>query len=324
MEQHAVTLAFISSIWYAQRKKDVLERQQELEAKEKDPLPWTTLQVFLVLPAIYGGLSWLEEAGVISLQAKWRDFYSLYSLEELIEIAYLFNACVYFGVGFSFLFVDLVQPAFLYKYKIQKKAVINYRVMLPKLFLVLSMNNLLPLFGYFLLPKARYEYLRHSFARFQFPFLVRTSPTLPSFFEYTSHVFIFLMVYDVLFFYSHKFLHRPFFYRYIHKLHHQWTAPTALAAAYAHPIEHIISNLAPAIVTLILCRPHYLTFCSFTTLGLIITLFEHSGYDVWRTFHFHDLHHQNFINNYSTFGFWDNVYECRTYFDTTAEKKKQQ
>jgi sterol desaturase/sphingolipid hydroxylase (fatty acid hydroxylase superfamily) len=52
-----------------------------------------------------------------------------------------------------------------------------------------------------------------------------------------------LLVHELCFYYSHRLLHHPSIYPRVHKKHHEFTAPIALAAAYAHPIEHIVSNV---------------------------------------------------------------------------------
>lgn len=61
-------------------------------------------------------------------------------------------------------------------------------------------------------------------------------------------------------------------------------------------------------------KPHIVTFNLFVTVGLFVTLTEHSGYEILNTAEFHNLHHKNFKDNYSTFGIvLDQLYGSRAY-----------
>lgn len=37
-----------------------------------------------------------------------------------------------------------------------------------------------------------------------------------------------------------RLFHHPFFYKRIHKIHHEWTAPIGVVSLYAHPVEHVV------------------------------------------------------------------------------------
>ena len=64
---------------------------------------------------------------------------------------------------------------------------------------------------------------------------VRFEGPLPPFSERiwmcVAHVF----VNELIFFYAHWALHKGSLYKCIHKQHHEFTAPFALAALHAHP-----------------------------------------------------------------------------------------
>jgi len=66
---------------------------------------------------------------------------------------------------------------------------------------------------------------------------VRIDGSLPSYFERAWMLCAYLIVNEVLFYYAHRALHRGELYQRIHKMHHEFTAPFALAALHAHPVE---------------------------------------------------------------------------------------
>ena len=51
------------------------------------------------------------------------------------------------------------------------------------------------------------------------------------------HVLACAIIIEVWFYWSHRLLHYGSLYRLIHKKHHRYTAPAAIVAVYAHPLE---------------------------------------------------------------------------------------
>lgn len=128
---------------------------------------------------------------------------------------------------------------------------------------------------------------------------------LPSSRKLTGQWILCLLIEDIGFYVIHRSLHESkYLYRKIHKVritpadvdelclsltplptyrhsqqHHEFTAPVALAATYAHPLEYLISNLLPIFTATFLCRAHWCVMVLFFHGLMIATHCTHSGYN---------------------------------------------
>lgn len=152
-----------------------------------------------------------------------------------------------------------------------------------------------------------------------FSFITNVSPfrvdyeSLPTVFEVIWQTVFFMIMDDLTFYWSHRFLHWNKIYPYIHKIHHKYINTVSIASEYAHPLEFAIGNVLTANSgPLLLGRmTHQYTVVMWIILRIAETTDGHSGYEFsWSPFRllpmsgsseYHNFHHLNFKGNYSSF-----------------------
>uniref|UniRef100_H0XG30 Fatty acid hydroxylase domain containing 2 n=1 Tax=Otolemur garnettii TaxID=30611 RepID=H0XG30_OTOGA len=142
---------------------------------------------------------------------------------------------------------------------------------------------------------------------------------LPTFHWFLLELVIFTLTEEVLFYYSHRLLHHPAFYKKIHKKHHEWTAPIGVISLYAHPIEHVASNMLPTILGPLVMGSHLSSITTWFSLALIATTISHCGYHLpfLPSPEFHDYHHLKFNQCYGVLGVLDHLHGTDTVFKQT-------
>jgi sterol desaturase/sphingolipid hydroxylase (fatty acid hydroxylase superfamily) len=110
--------------------------------------------------------------------------------------------------------------------------------------------------------------------------------------ELLLHFPVFLLTVDACFFTTHRILHLPFLFRTVHSFHHSFSAPFAVASVYAHPFEHLFSNVLSISLGPILMRSHPITAAAWGCLTALSTCNAHSGFRFSAISEGHDWHHR--------------------------------
>jgi Delta7-sterol 5-desaturase len=131
---------------------------------------------------------------------------------------------------------------------------------------------------------------------------------------------LFLFVHDTWFYWSHRLMHRPFWFKRAHAVHHESKPPTAWAAMSFHPWEAITGAIV--IPVLVFFIPIHIAM-----LGLVLAIMtvmgitNHMGWELFPrwvvhgrlgnwliTATHHQHHHDKYRGNYGLyFRFWDKI-----------------
>lgn len=147
---------------------------------------------------------------------------------------------------------------------------------------------------------------------------------LPTFTWVALEIIVHTLVEEVGFYYSHRLFHHPRLYKHFHKIHHEWTAPTSIVSIYAHPLEHIISNLLPMALGPIITGSHLATAWLWFAVGLMSTTVAHSGYHLplFPSPEAHDYHHLKFNNCFGVLGVLDRLHGTDLQFRASKQYQR--
>lgn len=151
-------------------------------------------------------------------------------------------------------------------------------------------------------------------------------------------ILLMVLLHDAWFFFTHRLMHHPKLFKYIHKVHHQSTDPSPFAAFSFHPLEAIVEAGA-FIIFSFLFPVHLYALLGWQLIQMILNVIGHLGYEIypkgfnshwlfrWKTpsMH-HNMHHSKYTGNYGLYFTWcDRVFntEFKDYHPTYEKIQKK-
>ena len=135
-----------------------------------------------------------------------------------------------------------------------------------------------------------------------------------------ASVLVYLFVHDTWFYWTHRLMHRPRWFRAMHAVHHASRPPTAWAAMSFHPLEALSGAFViPALVFVI--PIHVGALLVVLTIMTLMGVTNHMGWEMFPralvhgrlgrwliTASHHQRHHDRYACNYGLyFRFWDRL-----------------
>lgn len=106
---------------------------------------------------------------------------------------------------------------------------------------------------------------------------------------------------DVVFYIGHRIGHLSNIYKTVHKKHHEWVVPVAVAASYATFYEYIFFNLPVFLLPPMILNVNWYGANVWFIFSTINVVNDHSGYTFLSNSVFHANHHKQQKYNYGFF-----------------------
>ncbi|KAJ8902191.1 hypothetical protein NDN08_006599 [Rhodosorus marinus] len=256
------------------------------------------------------------------LQDHWTWLLSNYGTNTIAFVGLAFSLLFGYFLGcLPYLLLDKLKIPFLAKYKVQQHFYPDEKMEWN------ASQVCLGLFLYLMFP------MIYLFVRQMGLLQIRVDSELPSAMELLTSQVYFFVAEDFLNYWLHRWLHSKWAYNKIHYMHHEHTAPFALSASYAHPIEVIILGI-PTFTGPVILSPHLFTLWLWLMLRTYEAIDIHSGYDLpWsanKYFKFyagtehHDYHHFRFSGNFASIFTWcDKLYGTDLGYESFKAQKNE-
>ena len=203
----------------------------------------------------------------------------------------LYSGITYWSLaGYWFLFDVFVAPYG----RIQGGEKIDWKLYKKTVKHVFYLQSITPIILYLLIPIWKYLNIDTTFNTFF------TWETLYKFLLYP-------LISDFIFYSTHRITHHNLLYKIVHKKHHEWIVPCAVAASYTTIYEYIFLNLPVLLLPAMILRINWNGSNIWFVIMTIKVVNEHSGYTYFNISKHHTNHHKYQNYNYGSF-FLDSVF----------------
>ena len=128
--------------------------------------------------------------------------------------------------------------------------------------------------------------------------------------ELLLNLVIYTLYSDTLYYWGHRMLHLPFFWKHVHSVHHQFVEPTAFAQDAVHWFEGLLQGPIAHWTASLVYPMHPVALAAFGFLTSLYALLAHDGR--WLDFNGHHKHHWYKSCNYGLYwGLWDYICDTR-------------
>ena len=143
-------------------------------------------------------------------------------------------------------------------------------------------------------------------------------------------VALLLVLHDAYFYFAHRLMHLPSVFKYVHRIHHQSTNPSPLAAFSFHPLEALVEG-GFAFGMIFIFPIHLGALAIFIITSHLLNILGHLGYEFYpaawnhkfpasllNSSTHHNLHHSRFQGNYGLyFTYWDKLFGTEIAMETS-------